>query len=47
MRHFSAEASQAVDAFVKGRLIHSPLEPIELDRTVVRRAITAIAVALP
>lgn len=46
-RHFSAEASQAIDAFVEGRLIHRPLEPIELDRTVVRRAITAIVLALP
>jgi DNA-binding transcriptional regulator YbjK len=46
-RHFSDEASQAIDAFVEGRLIHRPLEPIELDRTVVRRAITALALALP
>jgi DNA-binding transcriptional regulator YbjK len=46
-RHFSAEASRAIDAFVEGRLIHRPLEPTELDRTVVRRVITAIALALP
>lgn len=46
-RHFSAEASQAIDAFVEGRLIHRSLEPAELDRAVVRRAVTAIALALP
>ncbi|MCP1428997.1 DNA-binding transcriptional regulator YbjK [Microbacterium foliorum] len=46
-RHFSTEASQAIDAFVEGRLIHRPLEPRELDRTTVRRAVTALAVALP
>lgn len=46
-RHFSAEASQAIDAFVEGRLIHRSLEPMELDRIVVRRAITGIALALP
>jgi DNA-binding transcriptional regulator YbjK len=46
-RHFSTDASQAIDAFVEGRLIHRPLEPIELDRTVVHRAVTAIAHALP
>lgn len=46
-RHFSVEASQAIDAFVEGRLIHRPLEPIELERTAVRRAVTALARALP
>lgn len=46
-RHFSTEASQAIDAFVEGRLIHRPLEPIELDRTAVHRTITGIALALP
>lgn len=46
-RHFSAEASQAIDAFVEGRLIHRTLELIELDRISVRRAVTAIALALP
>lgn len=46
-RHFSSDASQAIDAFVEGRLIHRLVEPIELDRNVMRRAITAIALALP
>lgn len=46
-RHFSPDASRAIDAFVEGRFIHRPLEPIELDRTAVRRAVTAIALALP
>ena len=46
-RHFSADAARAIDAFVEGRLIHRPLEPRELDRTVVHRAITALALALP
>jgi len=46
-RHFSADASPAIDAFVEGRLINRPLEPIELDRAAVHRAITAIALALP
>lgn len=46
-RHFSAEGAQAIDAFVEGRLIHRSREPEVLNRYAVRRAVNAIALALP
>lgn len=46
-RHFSPQACSAIDALVEGWPIHRSLAPEGLDRSLVRRAIGALALAFP